>query len=93
MRSWKKLALLAILAAVALLAAPVPEIAVAPEGTSAGTRLATLSATALAQPSPPILPFCGDLCWTPGQERGCIDASQGHWRRVLCTCSGGSWAC
>lgn len=90
MRSWKKVTLLAVLAAVALLAAPAPEIAVPPDRPDAAPTLAPLTPAALAQP---MLPFCGDLCSTPGQERGCIDDSRGVWRRVPCVCSGGSWLC
>lgn len=92
MSTWKKAALLALLAAVALLAAPAPELSVPPPDT-ASPVVAPLTPAALAQPSPPVIPFCGDPCWTPGQERGCIDDSQGVWRRVFCTCSGGSWQC
>ena len=43
--------------------------------------------------TPTPLPHCGDPCFDPGLERGCIDASSGTWKRVQCVCSGGSWLC
>lgn len=92
MTAAKKIALFALLSAVALFVAPAPELAVPPQSPAVASApvLAPLTPVALAQPP---LPFCGDLCWNPGQERGCIDNSQGVWRRVICVCSNGSWTC
>jgi hypothetical protein len=48
---------------------------------------------AMAAFTPMPIPHCGDYCSTPGTSRGCIDTSGSHWKKVICTCTNGSWTC
>lgn len=80
--------------------APVVEIAEAPAAAAEAVQpfpadfALTLDAancpTALAGPP---LPECGDYCYQPGYQRGCIDRSGGSPERTLCTCLNGTWQC
>jgi hypothetical protein len=65
---------------------PTPTLTEAPAMTPI-PQAPLLQATAL------LMPFCGNLCQTPGVCRGCIDDSAGVWKRVLCECVSGSWRC
>lgn len=37
--------------------------------------------------------YCGDPCSPNGAARGCIDTSGPVWRKLICTCTNGYWAC
>lgn len=84
----KKIVLLALLLMTALLAGGAPE-ALQPETAPSAAAVETVAGF------PPVFPppHCGDPCFDPGLERGCIDTSGSHWRRVQCICSGGTWSC
>ncbi|MEM7050985.1 MAG: hypothetical protein AAF604_15050 [Acidobacteriota bacterium] len=70
--------------------APVPVVDSAPAALLPVTD-APISTAAF----PPILPLpeCGERCFNPGQQRGCVDRRFGTPRRVPCQCSGGYWQC
>jgi hypothetical protein len=83
----KKIAVLAACLIVGLCAVSVPDAAPAVDTTVADFE-ASLNQVTMFQ-----IPHCGDLCWDPGLQRGCIDTSGSVWKRVECVCSGGNWVC
>jgi len=95
--------LISLAAAAAPAAPPTPAPAEVPALASPALASPALASPAMScpgalsgqpEPAPAFAPsYCGDPCSPDGASGGCIDTSGPVWKRVICTCQGGSWTC